>query len=119
MTQMKILVVDDNEKVRQMIISLLRTQLLEIHECSDGFKAIEMYRTVRPDWVLMDLKLESMDGITATKYIYHEFPDSKIVIVSSYGDAQFRNAAKIAGAKAYVLKDNLRDVIGVLQQPVL
>ncbi len=116
---MKILIVDDNAKVRQMLSDLLKSQLLQIHECSDGFKAIEMYRKLQPDWVLMDLKLETMDGITATKHIHSEYPESKIVVVSSYGDDQFRNAAKRAGALAYVLKDNLRDVVGVLQQPII
>ncbi|TAK63088.1 MAG: response regulator transcription factor [Bacteroidetes bacterium] len=65
------------------------------------------------------MKLETMDGITATKHIHGEFPNSKIVVVSSYSDAQFRAAAEKAGAIGYVLKDNLRDVIGILQQPVM
>ncbi|MCI0487594.1 MAG: response regulator, partial [Blastocatellia bacterium] len=69
-----------------------------------------------PDWVLMDIMMERVDGITATREIRRAFPDARIVIVTNFDDAKFRDAAREAGAGYYVPKENLMAVRAVLLQ---
>lgn len=103
----KILIVDDSEPVRRTIRSLLRKVAGEFHECSDGDEAVDAYARFRPDWVVMDVEMERIDGITATRWIVAGFPDAKIAIVTNYDEPALRTAAREAGARAYVLKENL------------
>jgi CheY-like chemotaxis protein len=103
----KILIVDDSEPVRRTIRSLLRKVAGEFHECSDGDEAVDAYTRFRPDWVVMDIEMERIDGITATRRIVAGFPDAKIAIVSNYDEPGLHEAAREAGARAYVVKENL------------
>jgi CheY-like chemotaxis protein len=103
----KILIVDDSEPVRRTIRSLLRKVAGEFHECSDGDEAVDAYARFRPDWVVMDIEMERIDGITATRRIVAGFPEAKIAIVSNYDEPGLHEAAREAGARAYVLKENL------------
>lgn len=114
----KVLIVDDNAGMRQMIRFMLPYFSGEVLECADSQEAINLYRTHRPALVLMDLRLKSGDGITTTKNIKQAFPSAKIIMVSSYGDSFFKRAAKQAGATAYILKDNLSEVVDILQQHI-
>jgi two-component system response regulator DegU len=112
---MKMLIVDDNPPMRRLIGRVVNDLVSEIRECGDGDEALEAYRQHRPDWVLMDIEMSRMDGITATREILAAFPDAKVVIVSKHGDEQMREAARKAGARGYVLKENLlalRELIG-------
>lgn len=102
----KILIVEDNNLQRLALKNLLSDQG-EIHECSDGKQAIEAYERLLPDWVLMDIRMEGMSGITATRKITAAHPDARIIIVTAYDDDGLRAAAKRAGALDYVLKKNL------------
>ncbi|HKQ73434.1 MAG TPA: response regulator transcription factor [Blastocatellia bacterium] len=103
---MKVLIVDDNEQMRQMIRSLLRDQVEEFYECSDGAEAFHAYTRFRPDWVLMDLNMED-DGLAATRRITADCPGAKVMIVTNFDDIHLRIAAQDAGACGYVTKDNL------------
>jgi len=104
---MKLLIVDDNQQMRSLIKRLLADLAETITECSDGSEALEAYRQAQPDWVLMDIGMQQMDGLTATAQIIAAFPDARIVIVTKYDHALMRQAATRAGACAYVVKDNL------------
>lgn len=104
---MNVLIVEDNDHMRKFIKTMTSKFADEIFECSDGKEAVETYNTVRPDWVLMDIKMKEMDGISATKQIKKRFPEAKILIVTRYNDPHLFNAAKKAGAQGYVLKENL------------
>lgn len=101
------LIVDDNANARKLIREILEQNEDKIFECSDGLDAIEFYKLHKPDWVLMDVKMKNMDGITATKKIIEDYPDANVIIVSSYDDLHLKKNAEQAGAKAYVLKDSL------------
>lgn len=111
---MNILIVEDNAEMRRVIKSFVEDLTEELGECSDGAEALAAYTRQRPDWVLMDLKLKEVDGLTATRQIVAAFPEAKVVIVTSYADAALRAAAQQAGACAYVLKDQLCAVRQVL-----
>ena len=102
-----VLVVDDSDEIRRTIKDLLRKVGARVCECSDGSEAVEMYRRNRPHWVLMDIRMSCMDGITATRTIRESFPDARIAIISNYDDRILRKQAEEAGAKYFVPKDDL------------
>ena len=111
---MKIMIVDDNERMRQMIRTFIADLSSDIVECDDGSEALEAYRTHRPDFVLMDLKMARMDGLAATSQILEFFPQTRIVIVSQWDDPPFREAARRAGAETVVSKSDLLPLRSIL-----
>ena len=105
----RILAVDDHPIVRQGIAGLIAIQpdMILVGEASDGREAIQQFRMHRPDVTLMDLQMPEMNGLDALIAIRNEFPDAKIVVLTTYkGDAQIIRALK-AGAQAYLLKNTL------------
>jgi DNA-binding NarL/FixJ family response regulator len=104
---MKILIVDDSPVMRQTIKSIVAAPEDVTAECDDGASVIPAYEAFRPDWVLMDLNMSRTNGIQATRDLKVAFPDAHIAIVTNYGDQEFRDEAKSAGAEQYFLKDNL------------
>ncbi|HEY6333999.1 MAG TPA: response regulator [Blastocatellia bacterium] len=78
---MRILIVEDNPSVPRMMVSFLSRLAGEIDECGDGAEALTAYSKRRSDWVLMDIKMAEVDGLTATRQIKAQFPDAKIIIV--------------------------------------
>jgi CheY-like chemotaxis protein len=112
---LKFLIVEDNERMRSMIRSIVDDLAGETHECADGSGALAAYATHLPDWVLMDVKMNEMDGITATRQIKRCFPRARIVIVSDYDDQELRLAASEAGASQYIVKDRLHDLCSILK----
>ncbi len=107
MEQMKILIVDDNEQVRNLLRDYLPTSFDEIYECSDGGDAFLFFKQHQPDWVLMDWEMPKMNGITAIRQIIAEFPKANICMVTAFDDEEIRTEAFAAGASGFVLKDNL------------
>ena len=112
---MKALIVEDNELMRRLIRSLISDLADVVIECGTGDGASEAYAQNRPDWVLMDVQLPGLDGITATGRIKVAFPDAHILIVTDHGDEPLRAAAREAGATGYVLKENLLELRRWLQ----
>jgi CheY-like chemotaxis protein len=104
---MKLLIVDDNARVRRLIAGVVAPLLAEVVECEDGADAIRSYRSHRPDVVLMDVEMRDMDGIAATTAILDVDPTARVIIVTDYDEADLREAAVTAGACGYVSKENL------------
>ena len=113
---MTVLIVDDSPRVREVIRAVVEDVAEAVSECSDGIEALDAYNRFRPDWVLMDLGMKKMDGISATEQIKKEHPEARIIIVTDYGDPFFRKAADEAGAFAFVLKENLTSLLDILTQ---
>jgi CheY-like chemotaxis protein len=107
MTKMSILIVDDNASMRRTLRSCLSDLAAEINECVDGKEVLQAYATHLPDWVLMDIAMKETDGLTATRHLISQWPQARIVIVTSYDDEALREEAQQAGAVGYVLKENL------------
>jgi NarL family two-component system response regulator LiaR len=105
-----VMIVDDSDEIRRMLRAILADVADPIYECHDGGEAGAVYGTHRPDWVLMDVSMEPVDGIAATRHIVQAFPDARIVMVTQHADGAFRDAAHEAGACGYLLKDNLLEV---------
>ena len=107
--------VGSNAAIRHLIGSILLPFASEICECAEGREAVIMYQHERPDVVLMDIRLNDVDGIQAAAQIKAVDPQARIVIVTDYDDDSLRQAAMHAGACEYVLKDNLLDLRRLLE----
>lgn len=107
---------DDNSRMRKMMRSIYSPHFDEIIECDDRDKAIAEFNNELPDWVVMDIKMNDMDGIEATEKIISTNPDAKVIIVSQYNDETTIDAVKKAGAIEFVSKENLYKVIEVINQ---
>ncbi len=112
---MKVLIVDDNAKVREVVRDYLPASVREIFECADGAEALAFYQKHLPDWVLMDWEMPRMNGITAIREIIREFPNANICMVTAFDDAEIRAEALQAGASRFVLKDNLFELETIIQ----
>lgn len=111
---MKVLVVDDDKRIRKMLVGVISDLASEIIECDDGEQALATYEIHRPDWVLMDLRMPIVDGITATRQITSVYSDAKILIITSYDSPALREAARSAGAADYLLKENLAEIRAIV-----
>ena len=108
-SQIRILAVDDHPIVRQGIAGLVGIQndMVLVGEASNGRDAIQQFRTHHPDITLMDLQMPEMSGIDSLIAIRNEFPNAKVIVLTTYaGDTQILRALK-AGAQAYLLKNTL------------
>jgi len=102
----RILFVDDHEMVRIGVTSYLSSQpdIEVIGEAENGKQAVQLALELKPDVILMDLVMPVMDGIEATQNIIKEWPEAKIIIVTSYLDDEKVYPALEAGATSYMLK---------------
>ena len=104
-----ILAVDDHPVLRQGIAALIAAQsdMTLVAEAANGREAIQQFRAHQPDVTLMDLQMPELNGLDAMITIRGEFPDARIIVLTTYtGDVQARRALK-AGARAYLLKNTL------------
>lgn len=123
----KVVFVDDHEMVRIGVSSYLSAQpdIEVIGEADNGKTGVEMALELRPDIILMDLVMKEMDGIEATKQIIEQWPEARIIIVTSFLDDEKVYPALEAGATSYMLKTSkaseIADAVRVTYsgQPVL
>ena len=107
--KIRILTVDDHPILRQGISALLEDEsdMALVAEAANGHEAIQQFRIHRPDVTLMDLQMPEMNGLDAMIAIRGEFPDARIIVLTTYaGDVQAMRALQ-AGARAYLLKNSL------------
>jgi len=106
-TTIRVLVVDDHPPMRMGLVALIKSQrdMDVIAEASDGEEAIEVYEDVRPDIVLMDLRMPGMGGVEAILAICRKFPEARVIVLSTYDLDEDIHRAIQSGAKSYLLKD--------------
>ena len=113
-----LLLVDDHEVVRQGLAALLgrREEFHVVAEAGTVAEAIEAARRFRPDLVVMDVRLPDGSGVEACREIRAEFPDTRVVMLTSYPDEDAVLSAIIAGASGYLLKQvRARDLVAALE----
>ena len=107
--RIRILAVDDHPILRQGVAGLIadESDMTLVAEAANGREAIQQFRTHRPDVTLMDLQMPEMNGLDAMIAIRGEFPEARIIVLTTYaGDVQAMRALQ-AGARAYLLKNSL------------
>jgi len=105
----RILTVDDHRVIRQGIAGLVAVEsdMRVVAEAANGREALQQFRAYRPDITLMDLQMPEMNGFDAISAIRGEYPEARIIVLTTYsGDVQALRALR-AGARAYLLKDAL------------
>lgn len=116
---MKLLIADDNEDMRKMLKTICNNLFSNILECDDGDRAVKIYKDEKPDWVLMDIKMNGKDGITATREIKSAHPEARIIIVSQFNDKSIIDEAMDCGIVEFVSKADLTKVVEVITNNVL
>jgi DNA-binding NarL/FixJ family response regulator len=116
--QIRILAVDDHPIFRRGVTSLLadHSDMHLVAEASSGIEAVSQFRAHKPDVTLMDLQMPEMNGLDAIISIRGEFPEAKIIVLTTYkGDVQVLRALK-AGARAYLLKSTIhKDLVDMIR----
>src|SRR5579863_8775247 len=110
----RILAVDDHSLFRKGIVTILAGQsdMSLVAEAANGREAIQQFRAYRPDVTLMDLQMPEMGGLDAMIAIRGEFPEARVIVLTTYtGDVQVLRALR-AGARGYLLKTSLHKELG-------
>jgi two-component system, NarL family, response regulator len=113
-----ILTADDHPLIRDGLAAVLRAEsgLQVVAEAANGEEAIEAYERLRPDIVLMDLRMPVMDGLAATRAILADDPNARIIVLTTYDGDEDIHRALAAGARGYLLKDMMRtDLLNVIR----
>ncbi|MBA2691659.1 MAG: response regulator transcription factor [Rubrobacter sp.] len=106
----RIVIADDHDLMREGIRSMVESaeDLEVVGEAANGHEAVELCRGLRPDLVLMDVRMPRMDGLEATRVIKAENPKTIVLMVTTYADPDYLIRAVQAGAAGYLLKDTAR-----------
>ncbi|MBE9250385.1 response regulator transcription factor [Dolichospermum sp. LEGE 00240] len=110
-----ILIVDDQSLIRQGLRALLELEsdIKIVGEAENGQIAIDLVKELQPNVILMDIRMPIIDGVAATKEINHQFPHSKILILTTFDDDEYVKAALQNGAMGYLLKDTPSEELAV------
>lgn len=110
-SSIRILIADDHYVVRMGLTALVETEpdLQVVGEAADGTQVVELYKKLEPDLVLMDLRMPQTDGVTATRKIREQFPNARILMLTTYDGDDDIHKALSAGAGGYLLKNSTRD----------
>ena len=109
----RVLLADDNKVVRNGLATMLKANsgFEVVGEAVNGREAAELNRKTRPDVILMDISMPLMNGLEATRLILKDFPGTKVIILSSYGDDAYVESAAAFGASGYLLKQSASNVL--------
>ena len=107
MNKIRILIADDHKLMRMGLVSLLscKDDMDCVGEARNGEEAVALARTLKPDVIIMDLMMPKLSGATATKIIHEELPNSKIIVLTSYGTSKEMSDAIVNGAHGTLMKD--------------
>jgi two-component system, NarL family, response regulator len=103
----RVMLADDHAIVRNGVAQILSGQrgIVVVAQAADGFEAVDLYASARPDVALIDLRMPRLEGVQVVEQIRMQFPDARIVILTTYDTDDDIDRALRAGAKAYLLKD--------------
>ena len=116
----KVLLVDDAAFMRMVVKdTLTKNGFTDLYEAADGVEAVEKYKEVQPDLVIMDITMPNMDGLEALKTIKAQYPDAKIIMCSAMGQEAMVVEAIKSGAKDFIVKPVKPDRILKAVQQIL
>ena len=104
------MIVDDHPEMRRLLRLVLSDLACDVRECATGAEAVAAFAEHRPDWTIMDILMEDMDGLEATRRIKLQSPHARVLILTQHDSLKIRRAALEAGASAFVSKDNLSEI---------
>ena len=105
--EIRVLIADDQTLMREGLQTLLELSpgIRVVGQAGDGEEAVALARELRPDVVVMDVRMPVMDGVEATRHIRRELPDTQVIILSTFDDDEYIFEGLAAGARGYLLKD--------------
>lgn len=113
---MRILIIDDDKLVCSSLKTIIEAKGLDVIGIGhNGEEAIKLFQALRPDVLLMDIRMEKMDGVKASELILHEYPDAKILFLTTFSDDDYIVKALKLGVKGYILKQNFDSIITSLK----
>ena len=118
MTEMlRLLIVDDNARVRRTIREIVAALGAIVEECCDGDEVLACFETFHPDFVLMDIRMARVDGIAAAISLRAAHPEARIIAVSDHDHDDVRRAVHAAGMEGFVSKTDLFQLGRLLEKP--
>lgn len=116
-SNMKIVLIDDDQLVCMSLKLILESDPdIEIAAIgNDGSQALELYRTHKPDVLLMDVRMQQMNGTEALEHLLKEFPDAKVLFLTTFVDDEYIVRALELGAKGYIIKQNFEHIVPALK----
>ena len=110
---MKVMVVDDDRLVAKSLKTILEADSeIEVPAvCGSGREAVSFYRTVKPDVLLMDIRMDGMSGLEVAQILLKEDPEAKILFLTTFSDDEYIVRALQLGAKGYILKQNFESIV--------
>lgn len=109
---MKIVIVDDDHLVVNSLKTIIEASNIEVLAVGyDGLDAIELFKKHKPDLVLMDIRMDKLNGIEATKEILNIDSEAKILLITTFQDEEYISSALSLGCKGYILKQNIKGII--------
>ena len=120
MTRPTVLVADDHRQFREALVALLELDGFEVvGQAADGADAVALAKQLRPDVVVIDLKMPVLNGLDATRLVRDALPSTPVVVLTAFTGDELERAAVAAGATAYVAKDaNLEELRAALAAAV-
>lgn len=114
---MNLIIIDDDPFVTGALKILLEANpnITVLASGSNGKEAVSLYHRHRPDILLMDIRMEEMDGLTASEQILQEYPDAKILLLTTFSDDEYIIKALLLGAKGYLLKQDYATIVPALE----
>jgi DNA-binding NarL/FixJ family response regulator len=111
----RILLVDDQHIIRQGLKTMLESNpdMQVVGEAENGQRAIDQIPILHPDVVLMDIRMPVMDGVAATSAIAQHYPDTKVLVLTTFDDDEYVSQVMRLGAKGYLLKDTEPDELAL------
>lgn len=109
---MKVIIIDDDYLVVNSLKTIVSASGIEVLAVGhDGIEAVKLYEIHRPDLILMDIRMEKMNGIEATEKILNLDPNAKILLITTFQDDEYISSAISLGCKGYILKQNIGGII--------
>ena len=113
---MRILIVDDDALVCSSLKTILEAKNIQVDAIGNsGEEAIALYRQYQSDVLLMDIRMEKMNGVEASEAILKEFPQARILFLTTFSDDEYIVKALKLGVKGYILKQNFDSIVSALE----